>query len=147
MRDTERHEDAMAPDPQLGAALRAALGDPPFGAVDWGRLEWRIMAAARAGRRATRWWDVTAGWARGAVAAGLAAGLAAVVTLAVLRGERAAATSAASDLASARTALFHAATGSAADAELVDAMTAPPRSEWLFSAAVGEPTAEEPSQP
>lgn len=146
MRDTERHEDAMAPDPQLGAALRGVLGDPPMEAVDWGRLEWRILAAARARRRAPRWWDVTAGWARGAVAAGLAAGLAAVVMLAVLRGERAAAASTASDLASARTALFHAATGSTADADLMDAMTAPTRSEWLFTAAVGEPTAEEPSQ-
>jgi len=148
MHDTERHEDAMSPDPRLAAALRDALGAIPFDAVEWSRLERRILAGARGRRRPPRWWDVTAGWARTAVAAGVAAAVAAVVTLAVLRGDAVPDAGTASvDVASAGTALFHAATGNAADAELMDAMTGPTRSEWLFAAAVGATTPEEGNRP
>lgn len=69
-----------AHDPELGALLRAAVGDAPMDSVNWTRL------AARIGERvgvqmATPWWRYAARWERRVIPVAIAAGIAAAAVL------------------------------------------------------------------
>ena len=75
-------------DPALTTALRRAVGDPPYDAVDWDVLARRIQSAVAARRRVerpARWWEHAAGWARAAVPLALAAGIAAFALVVTTR--------------------------------------------------------------
>ncbi|MGE5925968.1 MAG: hypothetical protein ACM357_01335 [Gemmatimonadota bacterium] len=71
---TDEMMEPLEPDPELGRAWRAALGDTPT--TDWLALEARVTEAARFRLRARRpagWRTTAARWARVAIPAGLAA--------------------------------------------------------------------------
>ena len=74
-------------DPALTTALRRAVGDPPYGAVDWDVLARRIQSAAARRRveRPARWWEHAAGWTRAAVPIALAASIAAFALVVTTR--------------------------------------------------------------
>lgn len=67
-------------DPELGALLRAAVGDAPMESVNWTRLAARI--GERVGVQATApWWAYAARWERRVIPIAVAAGIAAAAVL------------------------------------------------------------------
>ena len=69
-----------AHDPELGALLRAALGDAPMESVNWTRLAARIGERVAA-QVATPWWSYAARWERRVIPIAIAAGIAAAAAL------------------------------------------------------------------
>lgn len=63
-----------ARDAQLGALLRASVGEPPMADVDWSGLAERVSAAVRS-QQAMPWWGHVERWRRRALPLALAAGL------------------------------------------------------------------------
>ena len=85
MSNWEQDPDSNA-DPQVSAALRDVVGEPPYGAVDWWAMRVSIvgdaapMLAAR--RQRGSWASYIVRWSSMTVPVGIAAGIAAVATLA-----------------------------------------------------------------
>lgn len=107
-------------DAELAAALRRAVGEPPYDEVNWDGLARRIQTAALGNRVVTasrRWWEHAAGWTRVAIPLAVAAALGAFALIANSR-------------ASARTpetpTLIEAVTGAATDQDVAVSMAGQP---------------------